>query len=261
MIDRGDRPRDRSPSRANASPTYLDVRVRRHALLLRRRLHFLDLHRGRQPGGVARSAAHDDPAPRKRRVEETRSLTSAKRRFRLRLNEERQTFDRLLVCDSSFFRRPVAFYLVRLNRRGGARAPRPRALRTARPSAFRRSRVPPTHGKGRRRTSLRPETANALAPRTIVEMPAACVAPAAALGAAAASRRQGSPLRARAAAKQGAISLATTPRLRVRDAREGFRARRRPSPRAEARAPRGSAPPIASCPVSRLALKKRTAEN
>ena len=136
----------------------------------------------------------------------------------------------------------------------------PRALRTARPSAFRRSRVPPTHGKGRRRTSLRPETANALAPRTIVEMPAACVAPAAALGAAAASRRQGSPLRARAAAKQGAISLATTPRLRVRDAREGFRARRRPSPRAEARAPRGSAPPIASCPVSRLALK-RTAEN
>ena len=93
----------------------------------------------------------------------------------------------------------------------------PRALRTARPSAFRRSRVPTTHGKGRRRTSLRLETASTLAPRTIVEMPAACVAPAAALGAAAASRRQGSPLRARAAAKQGAISPATTPRHQARE--------------------------------------------
>ena len=134
------------------------------------------------------------------------------------------------ICDSTSFRARLLFYLL-VDAAG--RAPlSPRALRTARPSAFRRSRVPPTHGKGRRRTSLRPETANALAPRTIVEMPAACVAPAAAFGAAAASRRQGSPLRARAAAKQGAIPLATKPRLQARDAGGGSRRRRRPSPRA-----------------------------
>jgi hypothetical protein len=90
-------------------------------------------------------------------------------------------------------------------------------------------------------------------------MPAACVAPAAALGAAAASRRQGSPLRARAAAKQGAISLATTARLRVRDAREGFRARRPVPARGGARAARIRA---SDRVVSRFAIGlKRTPEN
>ena len=142
------------------------------------------------------------------------------------------------ICDSTSFRARLLFYLL-VDAAG--RAPlSPRALRTARPSAFRRSRVPPTHGKGRRRTSLRPETANALAPRTIVEMPAACVAPAAAFGAAAASRRQGSPLRARAAAKQGAISLTSKRATRAKapaadHARLRVRGARRADPRLRSR--------------------------
>jgi len=98
--------RDRSPTRANASPTYLDVRMRCHALLLRRRLHFLDLHRGRQPGGVARSAAYDDPARRKRRVEETRSIArvceAPVSKLPQKLTDEIQDL-RLQACQPSLF--------------------------------------------------------------------------------------------------------------------------------------------------------------
>ena len=112
--------RGQPPSGANASPPYLDVRVRRHALLLGRRLHFLDLHRSRQPGGCRSKCRANDPARRKRRVEETRSIISRRRTAEAPVSAPRHSETR--ICDSTSFPARLGCFFISFHRRCRERA-------------------------------------------------------------------------------------------------------------------------------------------